>query len=239
MTTKEISTPLRLAQLTALETDDGSWKIGGYATVFDNMNSHGFRIAPGAYAGLLKSGAAAPKMFFNHRTFSQVPIGKWTNLVEDSIGLRVEGVLTKGVALAADVYAAVKAGTLDGLSVSIGWRSENEAIDAEGVMSVLSVESLDEISVVTMPSDGKARITQVLSADEIDERIERIASVRDLEDFLRDTAKLSKRQSGWLVSKAKDCIASEKRGDPALEAQLNELQTTYSRILGKFEENHD
>lgn len=232
MTTKEISTPLKLAQLTAVESD-GEWKIAGYATIFDNLNSYGFKIAPGAYATLLSSGAAAPKMFFNHRTFSQVPIGKWTSLSEDALGLKVEGVLTKGVALASDVYHAIKAGTLDGLSVSIGWRSEHEKIGDDGTMSVLSIASLDEISIVTMPSDGKARITQALSVDEVDERIDKIQTVRDLEDFLRDVAQLSRRQSGWLVSKAKDCIASEKRGDPALKAQLTELQKTYDRILGK------
>ena len=53
-------------------------------------------------------------------------IGKWTTLKEDKIGLYVEGFLTKGVSTASDVYHAVQAGTIDGLSVGIGWKRKTQ-----------------------------------------------------------------------------------------------------------------
>ena len=109
MTSKPLSTPMQVAQLQATETDTG-WKISGYATVFDNPNFYGFAIKKGAYSKLVSDGVE-PKMFFNHESW-RVPIGKWTALKEDDIGLYVEGELTKGISQATDVYHAVKAGTL-------------------------------------------------------------------------------------------------------------------------------
>lgn len=61
----------------------------GYATVYDNVNTYGFSIAAGAYDDLLKSGVK-PRMFFNHDSWG-VPIGIWTKLESDDIGLKVTG----------------------------------------------------------------------------------------------------------------------------------------------------
>lgn len=214
------------AQLVAGD-DAQEWRVKGYATKFGNLNSYGFKIGKGAYEKLIAAGVQ-PLMFYNHLTHSQVPLGRWESLAEDSRGLKVEGVMTQGVSMASDVYAALKAGTLNGLSVSIGWAEEDMAFDAKGAMTLTQIRSLDEISIVTYPSDSKARVTETLSADEIDDRIEKIETVRDLESFFRSTVNLSKRQSGWLLSKAKTCFASETDRDGPLEvpdrAQLLALQ---------------
>lgn len=226
MTNRQITTSMKLCQLNAQEVD-GEWKISGYASVFGNRNSHGFQIKKGAFQKVLSEGAN-PKMFFNHRSYD-VPIGKWTNLAEDEIGLKVEGVLTKGVSQAEDVYNAVKAGTVDGLSISLGWHYSDEEELPDGTTQVTNLSSLTEISIVTFPSDGKARVTQVLSADEVDEKIETIETVRDLENFFHDEFQLSKRQSGWLLSKAKACFAAEKNRDDSQKAQ-KELAALFDRL---------
>lgn len=226
MTVKQVTTSLKLCQLQALE-EDGEWKISGYATVFGNRNSYGFQIRKGAYSKVLAEGVN-PKMFFNHDSWN-LPIGKWTDLKEDEIGLKVEGVLTKGVSKAEDIYHAVKAGTVDGLSVGIGWKAADEVELGDGTVEVTMISRLSEISVVTYPSDGKARVTQVLSADEVDEKIESLQSVRDLENFFHDEFQLSKRQSGWLLSKAKACFAAEKNRDDSQKAQ-KELAAVFDRL---------
>ena len=226
MTVKQVTTSLKLCQLQALE-EDGEWKISGYATVFGNRNSYGFQIKKGAYSKVLAEGVN-PKMFFNHDSWN-LPIGKWTDLKEDEIGLKVEGVLTKGVSKAEDIYHAVKAGTVDGLSVGIGWKAADEVELDDGTVEVTMISRLSEISVVTYPSDGKARVTQVLSADEVDEKIESLQSVRDLENFFHDEFQLSKRQSGWLLSKAKACFAAEKSRDDSQKAQ-KELAAVFDRL---------
>lgn len=226
MTQKQITTSLKLCQLQAVE-EDGEWKISGYATVFGNRNSYGFQIRKGAYSKVLAEDAN-PKMFFNHDSWN-LPIGKWTELKEDEIGLKVEGVLTKGVSKAEDIYHAVKAGTVDGLSVGIAWKAADEVELEDGTIEVTMIARLTEISVVTYPSDGKARVTQVLSADEVDEKIEALQSVRDLENFFHDEFQLSKRQSGWLLSKAKACFAAEKNRDDSQKAQ-KELAAVFDRL---------
>lgn len=221
--------------LSAAEIDlsggEHEWRVNGYATKFGNVNCYGFRIAQGAYSELIASGVK-PLMFFNHNSWS-VPIGRWDSLEENARGLKVSGVLTQGVSLASDVYAALRAGTVDGLSVSIGWNSEDES-EEDGILTLSKISALDEISIVTFPADSKARVSQVLSADDIDERIESLATVRDLETFLKEVAHLSKRQSGWLLSKAKACFAADTRRDDALKAQ-SELQAIFERISQKME----
>ena len=204
MKSKLVSLGLQEAQLEALS--DNGWRVRGFATRFGNLNSYGFKIQKGAYSKLIESGVK-PKMFFNHDAFS-VPIGQWEKLEETASGLRVEGVLTQGVALAADVYAALKAGTVDGLSVSIGWSDAGMTFDEQGVMTLTEISLLDEISIVTWPSDSRARVTQTLSVDELDDAIEAIGTVRDLEAFFKKTG-LSKRQSGWLLAKAKAAFAAD------------------------------
>lgn len=226
MTQKQITTSMKLCQLQAVE-EDGEWKISGYATVFGNRNSYGFQIRKGAYSKVLSEGVN-PKMFFNHDSWN-LPIGKWTYLKEDEIGLKVEGVLTKGVSKAEDIYHAVKAGTVDGLSVGIAWKATDEVELADGTLEITMISRLSEISVVTYPSDGKARVTQVLSADEVDEKIKALQSVRDLENFFHDEFQLSKRQSGWLLSKAKACFAAEKSRDDSQKAQ-KELAAVFDRL---------
>lgn len=207
--------------------DSHEWRVKGYATRFNNVNCYGFKILHGAYSDIVASGAK-PKMFFNHDSYS-VPIGVWDKLEENALGLKVEGVLTQGVAQAKDVYAALKAGTVDGLSVSIYFDAADTETDDKGVMSLSKIRKLDEISIVTAPADSKARVTQTLSADEIDSRIESLETVRDLEAFLKDVTNLSHRQSGWLLSKAKACFAADTRRDDALEAQ-EQLQAIFERI---------
>lgn len=221
--------------LSAAEIDlaggEHEWRVNGYATKFGNANCYGFKIAPGAYSDLIASGVK-PLMFFNHNSWS-VPIGRWDSLEENARGLKVSGVLTQGVSLASDVYAALRAGTVDGLSVSIGWNSEDESEEG-GILTVSKISALDEISIVTFPADSKARVSQVLSADDIDERIESLATVRDLETFLKEVAHLSKRQSGWLLSKAKACFAADTRRDDEQKA-LQEAQEILQRMLKKME----
>ena len=147
MKRKNLMISLADMELQAAEGDE--WRIKGYATKFGNTNSYGFEIAAGAYDAVLKAGVK-PKMFFNHDAWS-VPIGLWDRLEADEKGLRVEGVLTKGVSQAGDVYAALKAGTVDGLSVGISFNEEDAALVGKRII-LKNIRELREISVVTNPT---------------------------------------------------------------------------------------
>lgn len=208
-----------LARLKA--SDDGQkWKFSGYASVFGSVNDRGFSFAKGAFSGVL---GEMPKMFFNHDTFG-VPIGKWTGLKEDETGLWVEGELSQKVAQASDVHGALVDGLLDGMSVSVQYYAEDLEEREDGSLSLRRVCGMPEISLVTFPSDPGARVAEALSADEVDDAISAIQSVRDLDGFLRDAAKLSRRQAKALVAAAKTALAAELQRDAEDEEQKAVLE---------------
>ena len=225
LSNKTIDLSMKLAKLSAKE-ENGKWIVRGYATVFGNRNVYNFSISKGAYKDVLD---ASPKMFYNHLTWQNVPLGKWTKLEEDDTGLKVEGELTKGVAMASDVYAALKAGTIDGLSVSVGFNDDDVEEDEDGSFRVLRVSALDEISICAFPADQKARVSETLSADEIDDSIDGAKTVRDIEAVLRDAGRFSKRQAQSLISKLKGALSSELQRDAEDEKRAQALVDRLTR----------
>ena len=189
-------------KLTELKAD--GYKFSGYASVFNGVDAYEDTIAPGAFKTALQTGEK-PKMFFNHDIWG-IPIGKWTTVEEDEKGLRVEGELTEGNETAEQVKAALKHGTMDGLSIGFSLRSDGYTVDpATGIRVINKIEKLREISVVTFPADDAARITEVKMSD-----IEDIESERDFEKVLRDSG-LSRRKALALCSKAKGVFSQDRR----------------------------
>ncbi len=142
-------------------SDDTTKSFTGYGAVFGNTDSYGDVIAKGAFAKSLKSGEK-PAMFLNHDPYS-LPIGLWTKLEEDDFGLKVEGEFLD-TSMGRDTYTASKSGAITGLS--IGFRPQEVTLGKPGtdepIRLIKSVELL-EISVVTFPANGKARIGNVKS----------------------------------------------------------------------------
>ena len=99
------------SELKALDDQEQSGVIEGYASVFGSIDSSRDTILPTAYNKVL---GTLPKMFFNHDTFG-VPIGKWTEMSVDEKGLKVKGQLNLELEDARKVYSAIKFGSLNGL----------------------------------------------------------------------------------------------------------------------------
>lgn len=138
----------------------GKGEISGYASIFDDApDDYGDVIAPGAFAASLaehKAADGAPLMLWQH-DISQ-PIGVWEEIVEDERGLAVSGRLVLGSPRGAEAYELLKAGALNGLS--IGFRTRR-AERLEGGGRKLTDLDLVEISIVSLPAAGKARIANV------------------------------------------------------------------------------
>ena len=182
----------------SLKFDGETGVFSGYASVFGGVDSYGDTILKGAFESALRNGK--PKMFFNHEW--RMPIGKWTKAKEDDMGLWVEGELTPGLALAADVRAAMLHGTLDGLSIG-GWLKKGDYDETESGRIIRKWSNLVEVSPVVFPADGAARIDLAsVKHMDFDSALPECRTERDLERLLRD-AGLGKRESMALLSKAK------------------------------------
>ena len=183
-----------------IKTDGKTGKFSGYASVFNSIDSYGDTILPGAYKKTLEVNGL-PKMFLQHESW-ELPIGKWLSAEEDNHGLWVEGELTLGMGRANDTYAALKHGTLDGLS--IGYMLSKDDYDyVEGSdmcrRVIKNITLLAEVSPVVFPAETQARI----DLDSVKSDIEEIKTIREFERFLRDAGRLSKGLTEALVSRAK------------------------------------
>lgn len=210
-----------------IKLDGDTGRFAGYASVFGGVDSYGDTIVKGAFDYTLRNNGK-PKMFFQHDW--HMPVGKWLTAKEDDHGLFVEGELTPGHSLAADVHAAMRHGTLDGLSIG-GYLKKGDYDETENGRIIRRWSNLAEVSPVVFPADGAARIdlSSVKSTD-IDAALGDIETIRDFERFLRDAGGLSKGLTEALVSRAKTVFS---RGEPGggIDAKAaQELQAALARI---------
>lgn len=170
--------------------DDGS--VEGYGSVFGVRDNYDDVIAAGAFSDSLKEHKAAgtmPAMLWQHN--SDEPIGIWTEMVEDSKGLRIKGQLALDTVRGKEAHALLKMGALNGLS--IGFMSKQWTYDRDSEVRTLTEIDLWEVSLVTFPANEKARVTNVKSADEM-------VAPKDAERILRD-AGFSKADATAFVSR--------------------------------------
>jgi uncharacterized protein len=135
--------------------------IAGYASLFGEVDLGGDVVARGAFAESLKRGGPGRvRMLFQHDPTE--PIGVWDEIREDGMGLRVRGRLTLGVARAREVWALIREGAIDGLS--IGFKPVTARRDTRTGVRRLERVDLWEISIVTFPMLPKARIGRTKAA---------------------------------------------------------------------------
>lgn len=196
--------------------------FAGYASVFGAVDSMGDTILKGAYAETLKN-YGLPKMFVQHDTRA-LPVGKWLSAVEDDHGLKVEGEFTPGMGRADEAHAALRHGTVDGLSIGFYLKKTDFDDHAEGRV-IHTVSRLAEVSIVTYPAETGARVDL---ASVKTEEIERLETIRDFECFLRDAGGMSKGLTEALVSRAKVVFG---RGEPAADLMDAKATSELERIF--------
>jgi HK97 family phage prohead protease len=184
METKQIA-----LQQTEIKFNGAAFAFSGYASMFGGVDSYGDTIEPGAYKSTLENRDRPVRMRWNH--YGDV-IGKWLKIQEDEKGLYVEGELTPGHSKATDVFASLKHGAIDGLSIGYRVKAFNQ-IDND--RRLLKEIDLIEISVVEEPADLAARIGEVKSA------LETANSLKEVESLLRDVGGFSRVDAKHLVSK--------------------------------------
>lgn len=193
--------------------DDTPGTFEGYASVFGGVDSYGDTILPGAYRKTLKrkAGDRPIRMRWNH--WGPV-IGKWIEIGEDEKGLRVKGELTPGHSVAGDVYASLKHGAIDGMS--IGYRPVQIRDLGDGRRELKEIE-LVEISVVEEPADLGARVGGIKSV------VDSMTSFKEIEAWLREAQGFSRADSGALLHRIKALAHGEREAEQKQAAELARL----------------
>ncbi|MGB7432079.1 MAG: HK97 family phage prohead protease [Ahrensia sp.] len=209
---------------TALQSVTEAGRFSGYASLFGEVDLGRDAVAAGAFSkSLANQKTSAIRMLFQHNP--DEPIGHWVSLVEDAVGLRVEGQLALDVAKAREVHALLKTGALDGLS--IGFKTVRAKTDAvSGIRTIVEAE-LWEISVVTFPMLPTARVEAVKSA--------RLPTIREFERFLVRDAGLTRSEAKRTVAQGYASVVGTRdargQNEKTGEAELARKMRDFARHL--------
>lgn len=211
-----------LIELKFAPAEDGTdtMSFEGYGAVFGNVDAYGDVIEPGAFASYLadvKNGKQNwPAMLLQHGGWGMsaedlTPIGVWTDLAEDGKGLKVSGKLAD-TPRGREIHQLMKMAprpAIDGLSIGYIPKEWEQRTKPEDPRRRLKRIDLVEISPVTFPANGKARVDAV-------------KSIRTAEQALREV--------GFSQSEAKAILASGFKAIPQREVEgTDELAETIRR----------
>lgn len=190
-----------------------SGEFEGYGSVFGVEDSYSDVVVKGAFQKSLALWAEKgrlPSMLWQHKMSE--PIGIYTEMKEDDHGLYVKGrLLIDGDDLAKRAHTHAKAGSLGGLS--IGFILKDWEYDSQKGVYLLKEIDLWEVSLVTMPANDEARISEVKSMLEKGET----PSPSKIERALRDVG-FSRSQAKTFMSKGYSAIDAQRDAESQNEA---------------------
>jgi HK97 family phage prohead protease len=187
-------------ELKFAEADAGATtgrKFGGLGAAFNNVDSYGDVIVPGAFSAWLadvkKGKQEWPAMLSQHGGWGtsaddMTPVGVWTSLAEDGTGLAVEGELAD-TTRASDLYKLMKMKPRPAINgMSIGYIPKEFEMRSKPDDPRRKLKRVDvvEISLVTFPANKRARVSSVKSAG---------MTERDIERWLMQDAGLSRSEA--------------------------------------------
>lgn len=189
-----------LRELKFSGTDATDMTFEGYGAVFGNVDSYGDVIQKGAFERSIREAKSTgnwPAMLLQHGGWQMsaedlTPIGLWTDMEEDATGLYLKGKLaptTRGTELHALMKMQPRP-AINGLSIGyvpIKWKMRSTP---EEPRRTLKEVKLIEISPVTFPANGKARVQNVKGGAE---------GIRLAEQALRD-AGFSRQEAKAIVA---------------------------------------
>lgn len=166
-------------------SEDGTFT--GYGSVFGVKDSYDEIVEPGAFVESLS--VRKPALLWQHR--SGEPIGVYSEIREDNIGLYMVGKLALKTQRGAEAYELMKMGAVSGLS--IGFQTREDSYDKVTGIRTLKKVDLWEVSLVTFPANDSARVQRVKTFEEM-------KSINEIEDCLRD-AGFSRTEAKAIISR--------------------------------------
>lgn len=189
--------------------------FSGYGAVFDNVDSGGDIIEPGAFTKTLAEGWERVKILALHND-CWLPIGRPIELREDANGLFLSAKISD-TSMGRDIKVLLKDGVLNELS--IGYDPIVFDYDGDGIRHLREVK-LWEVSVVTWAMNPEAVITDYKSMQKIAERAQAIKA-----DLLLDV-KEGRKISNTRLKSLKDVSKSMKDAARMIDAVIREASGT-------------
>lgn len=215
-------------------------RFSGYGSVFGNVDSYGDVIAHGAFKQTLRDWeerGKLPPMLLQHggpTAEDMLPIGVWLSMEENKKGLKAEGQLfgfgdgETPIEKIQLVYDGLKAGALDGLSIGFETKEFTLGTKPNEPRRTLTALDLWELSVVTFPANGKARVGNVKSM--IANMDDEFKELKDFERFLREAGIASKKEATDLVSRFAKIARREASSDDSVTGLLEGLRAARQTI---------
>lgn len=212
------------------EKDAGELKemrFKGYGAVFGNTDSYGDVIEQGAFTKTLRTAEKSgefPSMLLQHGGWQitaadMMPVGVWDTLKEDTKGLASEGILAP-IQRGIEAYTLMKMKprpAITGLSIGYIAKKFTVGTKPDEPRRKLHEIELVEISLVTFPANGKARVTGVKSGADF--------SDREFEQLMQD-AGLSRKEARVVMNYG---FRHLKAMQDAGSAELDELAAAIKR----------
>ncbi|WP_313152076.1 HK97 family phage prohead protease [Lacrimispora sp.] len=199
--------------------------FSGYGAVFENIDSGGDIIEPGAFTKTLAEGWERVKILALHND-CWLPIGRPLELREDTNGLFLSARVSD-TSMGKDIKVLLKDGVLNELS--IGYDPIVFDYDSDGIRHLREVK-LWEVSIVTWAMNPEATITGYKSMQEP------IGLVKALESELMEELKAGRKISKSRLKSLQDVSKSMKTAARTIDAVIKEAQgeekyrpLTYSR----------
>ena len=214
--------------------DEGAQAMSftGYGAVFGNVDSYGDVIEAGAFSKFLADVKAGnqpwPAMLSQHGGWQMsaedmTPIGVWTDFAEDGHGLKVAGQLAdtpRGL----EMYKLMKMSprpAIDGMSIGYIAKEWEPRSKPEDPKRKLKRIDLIEVSIVTRPANGKARV----------ESVKNDWTERDFERLLTRDAGLSRSDALVVINQGfKSLIAMRDAGSSELAELAQALKAREQHI---------
>ena len=217
--------PLR--EIKFASDDTGAMEFSGYGAVFGNVDAYGDVILPGAFADTLATAhktGVFPAMLSQHGGWGMTaqdltPVGVWSSLSEDGVGLKLDGVLAptpRGQELGILMKMKPRP-AIDGLSIGYIAKEWTPRSKPEEPRRTLKKVDLIEISPVTFPANGKARVTSVKSLAD---------NERDIEAWLQRDAGLSRKEAQIVIARGFKALLDQR---DAVGGELGELAALLKR----------
>lgn len=215
-------------EIKSMDDSDEFFYFEGFASTFGNVDLGDDVMVRGAFSDSLAK--RRPKLLWQHDMDD--PLGVFDAVEETDTGLRVSGRMPKSdTFVSGRVIPQMQVGSVD--SMSIGFSIPKGGSIIKDGIRYISKADLWEVSLVTLPMNPAAIVTGMKSVG-----VEEIESLteRELEEFLRDSANISRKGAKYIASKVKaqrEAESGQREAEQVLTEGLKQLLSEFNQQEAK------